>query len=210
MKCFRSFVCVLCLLSLVCVNAQGIELKNQQLGRAINFGNVLEAPSEGLWGFVLKAQYFSEIKQAGFDSIRLPISWTHHAANEAPYDIQKTFFERIDWAVQQAQLNDLNIIINIHHYDELNANPEAEAERYLSLWEQIAEHYRDASNKVYFELLNEPHERFDTRPDLWNDLVARAIQVVLQTGLALCCPQVYHGQVNPKHSQGKTGHGTQI
>ncbi len=46
---------------------------NKMLGRGINLGNALDAPSEGAWGVVLKEEYFQIIKDAGFNSIRLPI-----------------------------------------------------------------------------------------------------------------------------------------
>ena len=32
---------------------------------------------------------------------------------------------RVDWAVDQALANKLNIIVNVHHYDEMNADPES-------------------------------------------------------------------------------------
>ncbi len=45
---------------------------NKLLGRGVNIGNALEAPTEGAWGVVIKEEYFDIIKQAGFNSIRLP------------------------------------------------------------------------------------------------------------------------------------------
>lgn len=160
---------------------QTIHEKNRDLAQSVNLGNALEAPSEGLWGLELEEAYFDEIKQAGFTSIRLPISWTHHAALEAPYEIDTAFFERVDWAVQQATQRGLTIIINVHHYDALNANPIAEEERYLALWQQIAQRYASASEAVYFELLNEPHGRFNDDAQIWNDLLAKTINSVRES-----------------------------
>lgn len=37
---------------------------NQMLGRGINFGNALEAPTEGEWGVVLQEEYFQVAKDA--------------------------------------------------------------------------------------------------------------------------------------------------
>src|SRR3954451_6935267 len=90
---------------------------NKRLGRGVNFGNALEAPREGAWGVTLKDAYFKAIKQAGFDTVRLPVNWAAHAAAEAPFTIDAKFAERIDWAIDQALANQLNIIVNIHHYD---------------------------------------------------------------------------------------------
>jgi endoglucanase len=69
---------------------------NMLLGRGLNLGNALEAPVEGQWGVVLKEEYFSIIKQAGFNSIRLPVRWSGHALAEKPYTINPEFFQRVD------------------------------------------------------------------------------------------------------------------
>src|SRR5689334_6429272 len=82
----------------------------KKLGRGMNFGNALEAPNEGEWGVTLKADYFRAIKEAGFDTIRLPVRWSAHAQADAPYTIDPVFAKRIDWAIDQAVANKLNII----------------------------------------------------------------------------------------------------
>ena len=165
----------------VAAQGSGIHAKNRQLGRSINFGNALEAPREGAWGLTLEEAYFARAKEGGFDSIRLPISWTHHTAKTAPYKVDEKFFERVDWAVNQATQRGLNIIVNVHHYDELNADPVAEEARYLAIWRQIAERYQNQDDRVYFELLNEPHGVFNEQPELWNELLARALSVVRES-----------------------------
>src|SRR5262245_39122684 len=72
------------------------------LGRGINFGNALEAPREGAWGMELKEEYFAAVKDAGFQSVRIPIKWSAHAAAEPPYTLDRKFAERVDWAIEQA------------------------------------------------------------------------------------------------------------
>lgn len=57
---------------------------NSRLGRGINLGNALDAPAEGVWGVVLQSEYFQTIRQAGFDSVRLPVRWSAHAGKEPP------------------------------------------------------------------------------------------------------------------------------
>src|SRR6266404_2654247 len=116
---------------------------NRRLGRGINIGNALEAPQEGAWGVTLKAEYFQAIKKAGFDTVRLPIKWSAHAGADAPYMIDPKFAERVDWAVDQALTNQLNIILNVHHYSEMDADPDRHLPRLVGLWEQIAARYKD-------------------------------------------------------------------
>ncbi len=160
---------------------QDIFTLNQNLGRGINFGNALEAPSEGSWGMTLEPEFFSLVNHAGFDSIRLPISWTHHTSQTEPYTINANFMARVQWAVEQASMNDLNIIVNVHHYDELNANPRSEKARFQAIWQQIARAFKDEPQNVYFELLNEPHEAFNDDAELWNEMLADVLSIVRES-----------------------------
>ncbi|MEM7456035.1 MAG: cellulase family glycosylhydrolase, partial [Planctomycetota bacterium] len=85
------------------------------LGKGVNFGNMLEAPYEGAWGLVVEEIFFDKVAELGLDHIRLPVSWTHHAATTAPYTIEEDFFQRVDWCINQALARDLKIIVNNHH-----------------------------------------------------------------------------------------------
>src|SRR5262245_19527685 len=116
---------------------------NKKLGRGINLGNALEAPEEGAWGVTLKADYFREIKKAGFDTVRLPVNWPAHAKADAPYTIDPKFAERVDWAIDQALTHQLNIVVNVHHYRALDADPDPHVPRLVGLWEQIAVRYKN-------------------------------------------------------------------
>ncbi|MEM8530190.1 MAG: cellulase family glycosylhydrolase [Chloroflexota bacterium] len=151
------------------------------LGKGINFANALEYANEGDGGVVLEEADFEVVKQAGFDTIRLPVSWPYHTDKQAPYTIDPAIFDRVDWAVDQAVQRDLNIIINIHYYDDLNNNPEAEKDRFLAIWRQVAEHYQDSSDHVYFEVFNEPHGAFNNAPDTWNEFFADAVAVIRES-----------------------------
>ncbi len=152
---------------------------NLQIGRGINLGNALDAPNEGDWGVVLQAGYFKAIAQAGFQSVRIPIRWSAHAKSDDGYTIDQSFFNRVDWAVAQAKQNNLLAIINIHHYLEIFSQPEAQKGRFLSLWSQIAAHYKDYGPELVFEILNEPHDQLT--PTLWNEYAALALQVIRKT-----------------------------
>ncbi len=151
---------------------------NQSIGRGINLGNALEAPNEGDWGVVLKAEYFTLIKNAGFNSVRIPIRWSAHAQADSPFTIDSNFLQRVDWAIQQAFNNQLVAIINIHHYNELFAQPQNHKQRFLAIWKQLSEHYQNYSQKLVFEILNEPHDQLT--PELWNEYLADALEIIRQ------------------------------
>jgi endoglucanase len=151
---------------------------NKLIGRGVNLGNALEAPKEGDWGVTLEEGYFQLIKDAGFNSIRLPVRWSIHAANEPPYTIDPNFFNRVDWAIKNALSRNLVLVFNMHNYYELLSDPNNNRERFLALWKQIAEHYKDYPNMLLFEILNEPADKLDP---MWNTLVKDILAVVRQT-----------------------------
>ena len=162
-------------------NASSLDafLQNERLGRGINLGNALEAPTEGAWGVTLKADYFQAIADAGFNSVRIPIRWSAHAGQMPPYAIDPDFFTRVDWAVHQALSRQLLAIINIHHYTELMDDPAGHKARFLAIWKQIAEHYKNYPSQLLFEILNEPHNKLT--PSLWNSYLKEALSVIRES-----------------------------
>ena len=107
---------------------------NRKLGRGINLGNFLEAPKGASWGIAIRDEDFRIIKQAGFDSVRLPVRWPDYALEKAPYTIDAGFFARVDHLLDVAAKNGLNVVLNIHHYEALDKDPAAHAERFVALW----------------------------------------------------------------------------
>jgi endoglucanase len=152
----------------------------RRLGRGINLGNALEAPAEGEWGVTLRSEYFDIIKHAGFTSVRIPVRWSAHAPAEPPYAIAPEFFARVDWAVREALSRGLSVVIDDHHYAELFQDPQRELPRLIALWDQIAAHYRDYSDDVFFELLNEPQG--ELTDELWQqDVMLKLLETVRRT-----------------------------
>ncbi len=152
---------------------------NKLIGRGINIGNALDAPSEGEWGVTLKEEYFDLVKQAGFNSIRLPVRWSAHAPNVPPYAIDPGFMKRVDWAVNNCLSRNLPVVLNIHNYFEFYNDPRNHKDKYLALWKQIAEHYKDYPDTLLFELLNEPQGKLRASP--WNLLLKQALAIVRES-----------------------------
>lgn len=142
---------------------------------------MLEAPFEGAWGLFAEERYFDQTKTAGFDHIRLPVSWTYHADAAAPYTIDTQFFERVDWCIEQALQRQLKIIINFHYYEEFNQQPDVEKARFLGIWRQIALRYASQPDQVLFEAFNEPHGAFNENPQLWNDIIPELLALIRET-----------------------------
>jgi len=128
---------------------------NKLIGRGINIGNALEAPNEGEWGVTIKEEYFNIIKDANFSSVRIAVCWSAHALAEKPYTVDPNFFKRMNWVILTAMKREAIVIVTMHHYNELYENPAAHKERFLAMWKQIAEHYKNYPNALLFEPLNE-------------------------------------------------------
>lgn len=152
---------------------------NKALGRGINLGNALEAPKEGDWGLTLEAGYFKLIKDAGFQTVRVPVKWSAHAAKDAPFTIEPKFFERIDWVLDQAEANKLNVVLNVHHYGEMDSDPDKHLPRLIAIWEQVAKRYKDRPASVVFEMLNEPHGKLVDQK--WNNGIPPVLKAIRAT-----------------------------
>jgi endoglucanase len=147
---------------------------NKLLAKSINYSG-LEFPVEGDWTPKLEEASFETIKQAGFTAIRLPVKFSGHALQAAPYTLEPVFMARVDWAIQNATKRGLAIIVDMHHYGELMMEPVAHRERFLALWDQIARRYQNQPASVIFEIGNEPHGKLD---QVWNEHQNSAIEVI--------------------------------
>lgn len=154
---------------------------NERLGRGINMGNCFEAPTETEWGNPWKPEYFKIMAELGFKHVRLPVRWEPAARSMAiaPYTIEPAFLDRIQQVVDTALKYNLHIIVNMHHHEALYENPTAQKERFLSMWYQIADRFKSHSDKLLFEVLNEPHGNVSA--EVWNELFADALAEIRKT-----------------------------
>lgn len=150
---------------------------NRLLARTMNL-SALEAPTEGAWGPKLEERYFDLVKQKGFTAIRLPAKFSGYASIRPPFKIRRDFWLRIDWAIQRAKTRGLAIIIDLHHFDEIMGAQEYQKGRFLGMWRQIAERYKNQPESVIFELYNEPHGEHEP---YWNENLAAALAVVRES-----------------------------
>lgn len=154
---------------------------NQKLGRGINMGNMFEAPTETEWGNPFRNDYFERIADQGFDHVRIPIRWDTPARMQmqSPYTINPGFLVRIKEVVDLALKEDLMVIINMHHHEDLFANPAANKSRFLAQWAQIADYFKDYPEGLVMEVMNEPHAQLT--PQLWNEYFSDALGEIRKT-----------------------------
>jgi endoglucanase len=171
-----------------------------KLGRGINLGNVFEAPTDGAWGIEFKktAELTKVARQLGFRHVRLPVRWSNHALARAPYTIDPRFMSQVKQAVDALIAEGLIVILDMHHYRQLDGDSldsgepavpdEVRDVRFVLLWQQIAQTFKDYSNEqLLFELYNEPHGRLQSgqtpsgNSNAWNRLASYALAQVRAT-----------------------------
>jgi aryl-phospho-beta-D-glucosidase BglC (GH1 family) len=135
-----------------------------------NLGNTLDAfdpndPTGGgetSWGNPVVTQAFiQQIAAQGFKSIRIPITWNYRMGGAPNYAIDPAFMDRVqqvvDWSLQAG----LYVMINVHHdawmwISSMPTDHNAVMARYNAVWTQIADRFKNHSDKLMFESINEP------------------------------------------------------
>jgi endoglucanase len=155
--------------------AWDVSTVNRRLARTIN---ILSDLCIAGYPLTLDAEHFDICQQAGFTALRLPIQWVAHMAKNSSFTVAPALFERVDWALEQAGKRGMALILDNHLDPELMADPPAYRERFLALWQQLAEHYQAAPPDMLFEVLAEPIQNLEP---LWNEYVAQALSVIRES-----------------------------
>ena len=149
-----------------------------KLGVGINLGNMLDAPNEGDWGVRFENDYAAIIRSAGFQHVRLPVKWSAHALTKSPFTIDPVFVARVKTVMAVCAKQDLRVVLNVHHYDEMHVAPDKEMGRFLAIWRQLSDLFASQPETVYFEILNEPHDNLTTQE--WNKILPVALKIIRQ------------------------------
>ncbi len=148
-----------------------------------NLGNQLEAnsatkvgtewknyPGETAWGNpTITAGMFKSVKEAGFKSVRIPVSYLDYIGDEASgYKIDEAWMNRIKEVVDLALAEGLYACINMHGdgYNSVanswllcNITDETKQtaikDKYGKVWTQIAQTFADYDEHLIFESMNE-------------------------------------------------------
>lgn len=135
------------------------------LGVAWNLGNTLEAlGGETAWGNPKTTpEIIALVKQAGFKTIRIPVSWlVYDDGQGGDYHIPTTWLDRVEEVVNYCLDEDMYVIINEHYdaglFNDLSAAArEQQLRRAEVMWRQIAIRFRDYDARLIFAGFNENH-----------------------------------------------------
>lgn len=151
-----------------------------QMGRGINLGNTLEPPVEGDWNNgPAEEYYFDDYKEAGFTNVRIPVTWDEHTSDTLPFTVDTVWMNRVEEVVDWGLSRGLIIVLNAHHDHWIKNNYNAANKaRFDSIWSQISVHFKDKSDSLLFEIINEPYPLAE---DSVNQLNARILSIIRKT-----------------------------
>jgi endoglucanase len=151
-----------------------------------NLGNTFDSFDTGgdrgeeSWGNPrVTKELIHTIKAQGFNSIRMPFTSVMRTGAAPDYKLDPAFLARYAEVIQWALDEGLYVMINLHH-DSWNWagaigaswDNGASMARYKAIWAQLADYFKDYSDKVCFESLNEPQ--------FWSGDTANQIKIMEQ------------------------------
>ncbi|NQV14875.1 cellulase family glycosylhydrolase [bacterium] len=148
--------------------------------RGINMGNTLEPDEEGGWNNgPAQEYYFDDYKDAGFACVRIPVKWGSHTSATPPFTIDPVWLFRVEQVIDWGLERGLYIILNAHHEGWLKDDySDFNKARFDSIWTQIAQRFKNRSEKLLFEIINEP---YGLTLEQINDLNLRILPIIRQT-----------------------------
>jgi len=169
-----------------------------------NLGNTLDAhgsrggtKDETFWGNpVTTPDMIRAVKEQGFNTIRIPVTWYDHVSKAPDYTIDEEWMKRVGEVVDYAMDLGMFVIVDTHHEPDKWLIPteekeEAVTEELVAIWKQVAEYFKDYDEHLIFEGMNEPRTKGSvnewsgrTRPErvVINHLNAAFVDAVRSAG----------------------------
>ena len=173
MKYILSVLLIICSVEL---HAQASNAREVPFTKGINLTNWFQAGSAGSIDFSKYTfEDFEDIKSLGVDVIRLPINLHSMTLGEPEYSLDPLFLFFLDKVVDWTEELDLYLILDNHTFDPSDATDPDIGDILNPVWRQMAEHFGQRSDKVIYEILNEPH---GISHDLWNAIQGEVIETI--------------------------------
>ena len=187
---------------------------NELISPAINLGNSLESWDnhehsdwtpidwETSWhNTVTTKDILKCYKDAGFRSIRVPVTWFIHMDDTGK--INKDWLLRVKQIVDWCLELDMNVIINAHHDTNLGdyisatpANIDTSIAHLKNIWNQIGPYFAEYDYRVFFEGMNECVDLTLGDTDKWTG-TPEAYEVVNKLNQAFVTTiRTQHGNLN--------------
>lgn len=184
-------------------------LRDEKIVCGWNLGSTMDAHMNGIafetaWSNpAVNQELMNGVKAAGFDIIRIPITWMGNFGSAPDYRIMTNYLKRAAEIIGMARNAGLKVIINMHHDGatetggkdtgwlsvaraSLNqAQYEAITAQYARIWQQIAIYFKNYGDWLIFESFNELHDgswqnagdfRYLLTVNKWNQVFVDAVR----------------------------------
>ena len=125
-----------------------------------------EKVDETLWGNPKATkELFTSLKKNGVNAVRIPVTWRDHMDSDG--NIDREWMDRVQQVVDYAYSQGMYVIINVHHdgggdpkfgawiIEESQKDYNTFLKKYKNVWKQIAERFKNYSDYLIFESMNE-------------------------------------------------------
>ena len=140
------------------------------MGLGWNLGNTFDAlpngggrggmETETAWGNPRTTRkLIMFIKEQGFDTIRIPVSWGPHMGDAPECTVDPAWMSRVEEVVDWALAEKMYVIVNLHHekswLEKASKDYDGTMAQFRAVWRQIAARFRERTDRLIFESMNE-------------------------------------------------------
>lgn len=141
----------------------------RDMGIGINLGNTFESCGDWIdsssvtnyetgWGSpVITQEMIQGYADEGFGVLRIPVAWSNMMGED--YEINPDYLARVKEVVSWALDSKLYVIMNIHWdggwWEKFPEDKDEYMKKYTSIWNQLCDEFKDFSDYLMFESLNE-------------------------------------------------------
>lgn len=143
---------IICLLFVISASSQA------PFSRGVNLTSWFQVDNPGQIQFTrFTKQDIINIKSLGCDVIRLPVNMHSMTSGSPSYILDPMYVSFLDSVVTWCEQLHIYLMIDNHSFDP-NVNTSPDIGNILTkVWSQTAIHYKDRSDYILYEILNEPH-----------------------------------------------------
>ena len=131
------------------VNVNGLEDPN-------NTWKLMTAP-----GVLKNEKTYINIKEQGFDHIRIPVPF-HSYFDAETEELDEKKMETVDKAIDLAIGQGLGVLLDFHGWYDFDPESDEHRKLFTAIWAVVADRYKEKSELLMFELINEPHYHKNT------------------------------------------------
>ena len=126
--------------------------------RGVNLTNWFQGSGAGQIQFTrFTRKDISDIKSLGCDVIRLPINMHEMTSGSPDYTVSPLLFNFLDSVASWCEDLKVHLILDNHSFDPSGSTSPQIETILLKIWPQVAQHFRNRSEYVLYEILNEPN-----------------------------------------------------